>query len=307
MLKSVPKAKQKVVACKTNIFSKYPGSPVECQFWEGIPVTQVLSLFKEYQKADHEQLQYTDDTAMARQIGDSIIAMRSVDPKNLAERFVTEYVFIKMYSENVHLYFDRYFQEPHRGYGASVVEVFKKLKKSQCSEPFQPASEQFNGSGSYGNGAAMRVHPVGMYCFEKSNESIIAEVTNSAKVTHTHPDAINGAILQAACTSWALQAHKLSDLRQKAHEICSSFDKPDGDETYARKLEKIDAFFNDKEDNIKSVIESLGNDVAAMGSVPTAFYAFLAGSQNHSLPSKSIDFFFFKSWSTFFRRWSGEY
>ena len=174
-----------------------------------------------------------------------------------------------------------------------MVEVFKKLKKSQCSEPFQPASEQFNGSGSYGNGAAMRVHPVGMYCFEKSNESIIAEVTNSAKVTHTHPDAINGAILQAACTSWALQAHKLSDLRQKAHEICSSFDKPDGDETYARKLEKIDAFFNDKEDNIKSVIESLGNDVAAMGSVPTAFYAFLAGSQNHSLPSKSIVWCFF--------------
>lgn len=114
MLKSVPKAKQKVVACKTNIFSKYPGSPVECQFWEGIPVTQVLSLFKEYQKADHEQLQYTDDTAMARQIGDSIIAMRSVDPKNLAERFVTEYVFIKMYSENVHLYFDTGTFKNHR-------------------------------------------------------------------------------------------------------------------------------------------------------------------------------------------------
>ena len=298
MLKSVPKAKQKVVACKTNIFSKYPGSPVECQFWEGIPVTQVLSLFKKYQESDHEQLQYTDDTAMARQIGDSIITMRSVDPKNLAERFVKEY-----------------FQEPHRGYGASVAEVFKKLKKSQCSDPFQPACEQFNGSGSYGNGAAMRVHPVGMFCFEKSNESIIAEVTKSAKVTHTHPDAINGAILQAACISWALQTHKLSDFRQKAYELCSSFDKPDndddGNDTYAKKLEKIDVFFDDKEENIKSMIEALGNDVAAMGSVPTALYAFLAGSQNHSLPSKPIVFspllIILVNLEDIFCRWPGDY
>ena len=117
------------------------GSPVECQFWEGIPISQVLSLFKAYQEPGHAELNYTDDTAMARQVADSIIAMRSVDPTNLAQRFVKEY-----------------FQEPNRGYGASVAEVFKKLRKND-SDPFQPASEQFNGSGSYGNGAAMRVHP----------------------------------------------------------------------------------------------------------------------------------------------------
>ena len=178
------------------------GSPVECQFWERLPVTSVQALFKEYQDPDHEKLSYTDDTAMARQVADSIVAMRSVDPKNLAQRFVNEY-----------------FKEPKRGYGASVAEVFKKLKKSDCEHPFQPASEQFNGSGSYGNGAAMRVHPVGIYCYQKSNDTIIEEVTKSAKVTHSHADAINGAVLQAACVSWALQGLKLSDIRKKSFEL----------------------------------------------------------------------------------------
>ena len=71
---------------------------------------------------------------MARQVADSIISMRSADSKDMAQRFVQE--------------FD---MEPFRGYGASVGEVFRKLKRSKCQDPYKPASEQFNGSGSYGN------------------------------------------------------------------------------------------------------------------------------------------------------------
>ena len=70
---------------------------------------------------------------MARQVADSIISMRSADSKDMAQRFVQE--------------FD---MEPFRGYGASVGEVFQKLKRSKCQDPYKPASEQFNGSGSYG-------------------------------------------------------------------------------------------------------------------------------------------------------------
>ena len=81
---------------------------------------------------------YTDDTAMARSVADSIISMRSVDPKSMSKMFVEEY-----------------FKNPNRGYGGSVVDVFKKLRKSECQEPFKPATEQFNGSGSYGNGNAV--------------------------------------------------------------------------------------------------------------------------------------------------------
>ena len=70
---------------------------------------------------------------MARQVADSIITMKNVDSKDMAQRFVKEY-----------------FKEPGRGYGASVADVFKKLRKTECFDPFGPASEQFNGSGPYG-------------------------------------------------------------------------------------------------------------------------------------------------------------
>ena len=63
-----------------------------------------------------------------------------------------------------------------------------------------------------GNGAAMRVHPIGLFSHNASNTSIVENVKKSAKVTHTHMDAINGAVLQAACVSWALQGKRLIKL-----------------------------------------------------------------------------------------------
>jgi len=247
------------------------GSPVECQFWRGISSKRVSEIFHEYQKENHETLKYTDDTAMARQVADSIIAMRSVDSKDMAKRFVQEY-------DN----------EPFRGYGASVGEVFRKLKQAKCQDPFKPASEQFNGSGSYGNGAAMRVHPVGLFSHNASNDTIIESVSKSAKVTHSHMDAVNGAVLQAACVSWALQGSKISDMRKKASELCSSFDKPHDidQETYIQKVEIINTNLEDSEDiDVQSLIEDLGNDVAAIGSVPASIYSFFAGStQNNTSP-----------------------
>ena len=44
------------------------GSPVECQFWQGIELGQVLQMFTEYRtmasKQKIELFKYTDDTAM---------------------------------------------------------------------------------------------------------------------------------------------------------------------------------------------------------------------------------------------------
>ncbi|KAJ8316857.1 hypothetical protein KUTeg_004761 [Tegillarca granosa] len=55
---------------------------------------------------------------------------------------------------------NEYFAEPHRGYGASVGVVFQSLKECDCLDLYGPASRQFDGSGSYGNGGAMRISPL---------------------------------------------------------------------------------------------------------------------------------------------------
>ena len=49
-------------------------------------------------------------------------------------------------------------------YGAGVVKVFTALRDaSYLGDPYEPAKKQFNGMGSYGNGAAMRVYPAALF------------------------------------------------------------------------------------------------------------------------------------------------
>lgn len=53
-----------------------------------------------------------------------------------------------------------------RWYGGSVPAVFAKLRDSNYKcDPYQPAAEQFDGQGSYGNGSGMRVMPVALFCY----------------------------------------------------------------------------------------------------------------------------------------------
>ena len=61
----------------------------------------------------------------------------------------------------------------------------------------------FRGMGSFGNGAAMRVAPLGAY-FADQPISIIAEQARlSAEVTHAHPEGIAGAVAVAIATALA--------------------------------------------------------------------------------------------------------
>ncbi len=68
-------------------------------------------------------------------------------------------------------------QNPYKGYGGR----FRMWLKSDRPSPY----------GSYGNGAGMRVSPVGWY-FD-TWEEVLAEAERSAEVTHNHPEGIKGA------------------------------------------------------------------------------------------------------------------
>jgi poly(ADP-ribose) glycohydrolase ARH3 len=93
-----------------------------------------------------------------------------------------------------------YFGDPLRstvglGYGGHIVNIFHKLREQKFKDPFGPAKEQFGGQGSYGNGGAMRVAPVALFCHSDYKE-LINSVQQSAEITHTHKEGYNGTILQ---------------------------------------------------------------------------------------------------------------
>ena len=48
-------------------------------------------------------------------------------------------------------------------------DVFFKLKNmEEGDDVFRAAEEQFDGQGSFGNGSAMRVSPIALYCKDQS-------------------------------------------------------------------------------------------------------------------------------------------
>lgn len=62
-----------------------------------------------------------------------------------------------------------YSASPGRGYGAGVIQVLKKLASPHLSDVYQPAREQYNGRGSFGNGGAMRAAPFALGFPEQAN------------------------------------------------------------------------------------------------------------------------------------------
>ena len=64
----------------------------------------------------------------------------------------------------------------------------------------------FNGTGSCGNGAAMRVAPLGAWFFDDLDRAA-DQAARSAEVTHRHPEGIAGAVAVALAASIAAREH----------------------------------------------------------------------------------------------------
>ncbi|KAJ8919096.1 hypothetical protein NQ315_012081 [Exocentrus adspersus] len=214
--------------------------------------------------------QYTDDTAMCKSVAKFLIDKPEPDYKFLAKLFVTEY-----------------FNEPKRGYGENVIEVFRKLKNTKFEDVYKPAREQFFGSGSYGNGGAMRIAPVSLY-FYNQYHSMVEVAKNVTKITHSNILGINGALLQCLAVHQALLSDPENSIDPKKFCTELSTKLKDIEEVDEDNLDNINNIYHDKlktvqkllqkepsDDLDEEILENLGNGIRAHESVPTAIYCFL--------------------------------
>lgn len=137
---------------------------------------------------------WTDDTAMAITITDELVREGSLDADRLARGFARRYV-----------------DEPVRGYGRGAREALSAIAGGMS---WQRAGRLTFADGSKGNGAAMRSAPLGAF-FADDVERVIAEARVSALPTHSHPDAIAGAIAVALAAAYAVTrvtGHRRSEL-----------------------------------------------------------------------------------------------
>lgn len=132
---------------------------------------------------------WSDDAAMGRSVVECLEAHKEILPDALATLFAKEYQ-----------------RDPMRGYGTMAHSVLDQLGQGVPWQ--QAAGEVFGGSGSYGNGAAMRVAPIGAF-FAEDIEKVLDQAKLSAAVTHAHPEGQAGALAVAAAAAWATTTETL--------------------------------------------------------------------------------------------------
>ena len=125
----------------------------------------------------------TDDSIMAIGIVETLKAEGAINQDDLARRFA-----------------ENYKRDPWRGYGGMAHTVLQAIHSGERWQDVAPAV--FSGSGSFGNGAAMRVAPLGAF-FADDLPTLEQEAVRSAEVTHAHPEGIAGAVAVAAAAAFA--------------------------------------------------------------------------------------------------------
>lgn len=135
--------------------------------------------------------EFTDDTVMA------IAVFKQLEKHGT----IVQDDLVRQFSRNHDL-------DPNRGYGATVRRVLREVQEG--GDWRVVAGNVFDGMGSMGNGAAMRVCPIGAYFFDDLAK-VKELAVKSAEVTHSNIEAIAGAMAVAVGTAIATKM-KLDDV-----------------------------------------------------------------------------------------------
>ncbi|MEW6284252.1 MAG: ADP-ribosylglycohydrolase family protein [Candidatus Eremiobacterota bacterium] len=131
---------------------------------------------------------WTDDTAMAVGLVRVLLRRGEVVPDELAGEFSQAYR-----------------REPMRGYGMGMHDLLPVLEAPGAWRLAAP--RLFSGQGSLGNGAAMRVAPLGAF-FADNLDRAARQAELSAVVTHAHPEGVAGAVAVAVAAAVAWQTRQ---------------------------------------------------------------------------------------------------
>ncbi|MGA5122360.1 ADP-ribosylglycohydrolase family protein [Streptomyces pseudogriseolus] len=125
--------------------------------------------------------QWTDDTEMACSVVTVLAGHHRIDQDALAHSFAHRHDF-------------------DRGYGPAVNRLLRLVREGGDWRELSAAL--FNGQGSWGNGAAMRIPPLGAW-YADDPEQATHQAEISAYPTHQHREAVVGAMAVAAAAALA--------------------------------------------------------------------------------------------------------
>jgi poly(ADP-ribose) glycohydrolase ARH3 len=203
-----------------------------------------------------EEIWYTDDTQMAIGVSEALIERGEIVEEVLCRAFVANYL-------------------PSRGYGRGARAVLEAMEEGR---DYRQVAEQHFPGGSFGNGAAMRIAPVGLL-FRQDHRRLLEQARLSALPTHLHPLGIEGAQLLALAVA-----------------LCSSMERFDRAGFFAELLGACEA--GEYWSKIEAAgqiqapedLAALGNRIEALHSVPTAIASFALSPESFEATVSNVIF-----------------
>ena len=192
---------------------------------------------------------YTDDTQMMIGIAESLMHCKGFNGEDMAQRFVSNF-------------------DLTRGYGPGAIGAIDRLRAGYL---WDKAGGTTFENGSYGNGSAMRIAPVGVFYYD--NPEQLREVAHlSSMITHAHPLGKEGGALQAYAIACALETRFLEE-NGFIRSIKEFLYNDTG--IYGEKINRIQHLL-ETQPSPREVVNALGNGITCFDSVPTAIYSFLS-------------------------------
>lgn len=174
----------------------------------------------------------------------------------------------------VQTFMRNYEAKPWRGYGPGSPKIFSMMR---TGEPGDKAPSKLYKGGSFGNGAAMRVAPIGL--LYSTNLAKLRKITcKSSVITHTYELGREGAALQAYAVALAVNAQLDKEVDQEAFTAQLYIYAQHS--LYRQKIASTKDLLS--EQDRANVISVLGNDIEAFRPVPTAIYCFLKRSKSYT-------------------------
>lgn len=203
-----------------------------------------------------EELWYTDDTQMTIGVAETLVAHGQIVEEGLCQAFTSNYV-------------------PSRGYGRGARAVLEAMGEDR---DYREVAARYFPGGSYGNGAAMRVAPVGLF-FRDDPSRLWEQARQSALPTHVHPLGIEGAQLLALAVAHGSKADPF-DRDRFFTELFAACTSP----PFRAKIQEAAEVRSPEE------LTRLGNGIEALESVPTALASFALTPDSYAATIANVIF-----------------
>lgn len=192
---------------------------------------------------------YTDDTQMSLSVLEALAGGAGIECDALARSLARHYDY-------------------DRAYGPSMHRVLARIEAGEDWR--EVAASSFGGTGSYGNGAAMRAAPVGAY-FRDDLDVVVEQATRSAQVTHLHPEGIAGAVAVAVAAAHASRCRQRGQRPAHAEFLAAVIEQLPESEVRS-KLARAQAL--ERIASLDQAIALLGNGtlISAQDTVPYALW-----------------------------------